>query len=790
MIKLNPLLRLAIITNAQTAIKHHIQKGDDINGVDSNGATPLILAATRKNTDVVRLLLAAGAEPNLVDNKGNNALFYAIKSNCPDLIQLLTNLNINMRSSSYDISTVETDQSIKEESCSPEDLTQFRPNSFAISEDNNTSIYSLQTPGSNESAMVLEVNDNSPKTEVGEQSFIDDICHEPNYQVHKTIDNNEVLGVGFPVLYIEKHSDLNNSVNTATSKYELPTHNLSTSVLLDEEPLDSCLIDEWITEKEPVAPDGDEQVVEAVKNVHNAIGRHRALDRDEDWGEIDLYLPERSELLNKGDIDETLTTFLLSAVSLGSVSETELIELCLDPDGSRNPDSEGVISYVVGELKSIIGEYSELYFEEVDLENASSEEKFQIDEARDFIKELASNYNEPSRFYYKNVRGKLLEAEEEISLGKQMEDSLQSALLALAQWPEGLSVLFEKADKVVLGEIESKSISRGLNSDSEGDDQISDEMLNDDEDFKEGSEIAPSGFLDAIGAVRDAEGDIQLTVEALKVLRLTRQFLFELVGKQKDSNAFYQDFLTALESYSQARQHMIQSNLRLALSIAKKYSRSDLAMDDLIQEANIGLMKAVERFDWRRGFRFSTYAPWWIRQQVTRGIADTERTVRAPVHVQEKARKLLREREEMQLRSGMPETDIETARRIGASLSSTWQLLSMFEKAESLDDQDFSMNLADVNFLDESDPSTPEEQAIYESLCRVIHKMLQEFDPRSREIIISRFGLFESNEMTLEEVGQSFGVTRERIRQIESKAMSKLFHRERKEVLAPFLNKE
>ncbi|PRD20560.1 UNVERIFIED_CONTAM: rpoD [Trichonephila clavipes] len=260
----------------------------------------------------------------------------------------------------------------------------------------------------------------------------------------------------------------------------------------------------------------------------------------------------------------------------------------------------------------------------------------------------------------------------------------------------------------------------------------------------------------------------------------------ELVDKACQDQAGL-DFVEALGRQAAARERMILCNLRLALSIAKRHLWSGIPLDDLVQEANIGLMKAVERYDWRKGFRFSTYATWWIRQQVLRSIADKGRVVRAPVHIQEMARKVLRERQVVEARLGRPETDVETARRIGMPLAKTQMLLAMFEEAASLDEVDTDTGLSKADGLVDEKALDPVDVAESVSLRGTLLGMLADLDERSREIILLRFGLTDKEAMTLEEIGQHFGVTRERIRQIESKTMRKLSHRNRREILLPFM---
>lgn len=786
MSKLNPLLRLAVVTNAITALNFHIQRGDDLNGKDNSGATPLILATIRKNTEFVKLLLNAGADPTLVDQNGKNAMTYAALSHYSDIVDLLTEHIKN---------------GVTPESETSKDFTESCNKDPSIHIDNLSRCQEITSLESFEDELAdgytgLKLSD-SVTLHQGIKSPIDDLVVMPD-KANRELDTREhedLTHEDFAAIELQsteaRVAENFHSYSATYASEAKPSPTLLDYFQIDEVPFGADFTDDWEPEQDSVAPVGDEKVLQSVKNIHQAIGRHQVLDKDNDWDDIDLYLPERSALLETGNIDETFTDFFLEAVNLGSVSEMDLIERCLSFDGTRNIESERTITAVIGELGLIVGDYIGLYPTDDYLEHVTSEDKNQVDEAKEFLTELASNFNEPFRFYAKDVRGKLLEAEEEIALGKQMEDAWRNALSALARWPEGLDVLFEAAEKVARGELEVRFVSRGaeLQVDTESDDFITDEVLNLDEEFEDGSQTVSSAFIAAVTSLRQNNGNLEFSLNVLDEMRLTRQFLFNL-SKCKTLCSAYDDFTTELGSYAEARERMIQSNLRLALSIAKKYSRSTLPLDDLIQEANIGLMKAVERYDWRRGFRFSTYATWWIRQQVTRGIADTERTVRAPVHVQEKARKLIRERAEIQSRNGIIERDIDTAQRNGISLSFTWQLLNMFDGAESLDDKVFLDNCSEMEQLVEADLLNPEQQTIYVSMCSSIHNMLQEFDARSREIIISRFGLFESNEMTLEEVGQSFGVTRERIRQIESKVMNKLFNRERKGILAPFLDKE
>jgi RNA polymerase primary sigma factor len=221
---------------------------------------------------------------------------------------------------------------------------------------------------------------------------------------------------------------------------------------------------------------------------------------------------------------------------------------------------------------------------------------------------------------------------------------------------------------------------------------------------------------------------------------------------------------------------MISANLRLAYSLAKKRMRSNVPFEDLIQEANIGLMHAVDRFEWRKGFRFSTYATWWIRQRIARSIDDTEHLVRKPVHMREWIRKLERSLDRNNPVTGEPETLSEVARRWDVSVAKVERALQHVEEPVDIHDPD-GTGRAPVDWLAVPQCQGPSEEAEAASLHSVVLRLLNStFEEREREIIILRFGLRDQEPMTLEEVGQRFDVTRERIRQIEAKVLRKLRH--------------
>jgi RNA polymerase primary sigma factor len=308
--------------------------------------------------------------------------------------------------------------------------------------------------------------------------------------------------------------------------------------------------------------------------------------------------------------------------------------------------------------------------------------------------------------------------------------------------------------------------------------------------------------------VRDAEREIDSLTEKLNRKRVKaddqKEFKRRVLAARKgllqievDHNISPVEIKRSLHAIiigeqqtGQAKRELVEANLRLVVSIAKKYTNRGLQFLDLIQEGNIGLMKAVDKFEWRRGYKFSTYATWWIRQAITRAIADQARTIRIPVHMIETINKLIRTSRSLVQELGREPTSEEIARKMDIPVSKVRKVLKIAQEPISLETpigEEEDSHLGD--FIEDKSILNPADAVVASNLREITDEVLATLTPREEKVIKMRFGLGTTgSEHTLEEVGQHFAVTRERIRQIEAKALRKLRHPSRSRKLKAFLD--
>lgn len=618
-------------------------------------------------------------------------------------------------------------------------------------------------------------------------------------------------------------------VSQTYTSAELPSNALAvnepTSLLLDAISATNGAWDEldapfdlsgWVEEIESAPPIGDASLALPAIAIHVAISEHAPIDSSADWDEFEAFLPSfaapllRVENLEKRD---RLRSLLLRAMREGSVPAQAVEDLCVDDAQRRNLETEFSLIQTINDLGADCDERFEYdasfeSFQVFVAPEESEEEEEALAAALGYFDALISNGGAPLPLYFKDSRNEsLLTASEEATLGQAMEGGLDKALDALAAWPAGLSFVMEDARLVISG---SKPLAWMVATKEEAPPNDA-ELAASPDALASLSVAAPHDAADEEDEQNDDLTAFAATVKALSGLAradtvkgpnwsacrdvlaslgLQKPYVMAFMdGRRGDAHPSAALFAKTMEQHRQARERMAVSNLRLVLSIARRYLNSGMLLDDLIQEGNVGLLKAVDRFDWRKGFKFSTYATWWIRQQISRTVSNVSRSIRLPSHVHQLGMHVIQAAVAWEKINGRFPTPME----LGAEMDiAAWKVEAILREREefvSLDAVDID-DLVATHVRAQFIAPDPSEAVESHELTAALGTLLAGFGRKREQVIRLRFGFGVDDECTLEELGARLGLTRERIRQIEAKTIRLMKHPAKAAALVDWANME
>lgn len=740
--RLNRFFRAAVLTGVEASVRLHVERGDPVNAVDDAGMTPLMLAAARNHAHVCQILLDAGADATLRDASGKGALEYALAARArgaEEVLQRAMQVGAAV--------TAEPDAHVG----------PFRSATACVEGATQSSGVSAEMPSTDGNG---------------------DAAHDDPAQLGASDPPEAVLRV-------------------------------AADPRVDSEAPPSESEDGWEAEADEDAPPQNEELVARAVASQSAMVAHKVVDSSADWGDVEIFLPDQARIIRVArdpEVERAERNLLLAVLREGRIAEQGIADVCWLDDGQRDTERASQLKRVIHDLGGLVDEewpsYEWCPGAREGSSGESAEEAYLLSEAQACLSDLAEHRSDPWRFYQRDLsRARLIGAEDEVRLGQAMEEALDLAQDALAEWPEGLSALVVAAEQVLAGDRAESSVFARTDEEFAAADLP--DMAETAGDQSPASDSEDDGPLDANESRDDSSEGLRARVEALRRLivdcpegggpigdagatlrraALSRSILLELwdIARGKHSEPG-ERFDQAMSGYLGARAEMMQANLRLVYVTARRYVYSGEPIEDLVQEGNIGLMKAVEKYDWRRGLKFSTYATWWIRQQVSRYVADSSRMIRVPAHVYQELQKVQHSVDRTEAMSGRRPAGSEIAAELGMPSQRASALLKLLPNPVSLDDVDVDAMTQTTVRLRDHDPA---DAAYRCEVAEVVGKLMADLLPKENEIIRMRLGFGEQDELTLEEVGRILGVTRERIRQIEAKAFRRLRQPMRVEKLA------
>ena len=716
-----------MLAGAGESVRLHLRAGADLDATDSHGRSALILAVSKGHLDVCKLLLEAGADPRIKDNEGKDALAVARSLGETGVVELL-----------HSAGAPTAKRGDGDRSGNRRQADEWpRNGTYPTPTRTDTKV--------SEASAAYLVADVGESGHASGCVFEDGVFTEPRRDDHDEFD-----------------------------------------------------LSGWQEEIETEAPPDDLSCADEAATLQDAVSRHNPIDTDESWNDVEIDLPELEHLgrhrSRLGTETRTAVRVLvLEALRTGRVDDNRIRSVLAEDDeleDTKRTAIEANLRLVLGDAGVVVGD--EPFTTDTTAEiTDEDEDRFGdvVTEAISFLGRLQSSDADPLAPYHRSLPTDLLTRDDETALGMAIEEGMHEVLAAIAGSPVVVSRLLSDARSVMEGNTSARGLFDTTAAQEDSDETSSDDTI-DDQENEQATGTAPipdtlSVHLQAIVELgQRREVDRAALAARLFDAGLSAEYREELqcIAEQDSACEHAAEQIQAgLAKAKRAKQRFVEANLKLVISFAKKHGGLPLA--DRIQAGNIGLMRAVDRFDYRRGWKFSTYAVWWIRQQVTRVIADTVRIIRLPVHVTESLRKVDKARALVYARDGR-DTDVDRIALL-ADLppDRVRKMLVVPEDPLPIDDPEIVEEVCAI--ADEGTPS-PEEMANFAQMQMRLREQLGRLATREATVIRRRFGI-DCDEHTLEEVGKEFGVTRERIRQIEAKALRRLRLRVRTEPLRDLL---
>jgi RNA polymerase primary sigma factor len=561
----------------------------------------------------------------------------------------------------------------------------------------------------------------------------------------------------------------------------------------------------WIDLEPPDRPPDNVESLRSFATSQAVVSGAEVVGAGADWSDVEANLPtpvrKRKSVTVPSPLDAEMRvdigSLIVRALSEGRVQEAEISETLarLTDEEAKERAFEAIVT-VLGDLGSFVDDDISSATDCQNSEEPALSDRVEVDEAVSIVVETSKPVTRAWECYQSDVlEHKLLDAAEELLVAHRIKRGRSDALAIIARSPTAVTAIAQWARRAIADRIgmelflapedgESHSDMGSVEGDRTG---TTESKLT--ERFEQWS-ARLSGMLPALadrgggavppGAARDVRSLLEEASLQFELIERT----VELIGRDDIEQGLLDALGLHLKRVVDARNRMVACNQRLVVHLARRYARSGMDLEDLVQEGNLGLMRAVERFDPDRGNRFATYAGWWIRQAMSRAVADKSRTIRVPVHVGEKLRRLERFQEQELRPTELTVAEIASALEVEDL--AVEKLLKVPAEPVSLSDLDEIALIGQESWM-YAFPETPEDSLAARQMRRVVQDAVKRLPQRAATVIALRFGFGEDGERTLEEVGTIYGVTRERIRQIEAKALAALSHPSRATALARLL---